>query len=49
MLKWAKRVIALLLLPFCVGAAEALWKVIRASGSADTIWVGLLAGALAGW
>lgn len=46
MLKWAKRVIALLLLPFCVGAAEALWKVIRASGSADTIWVGLLAGAL---
>jgi hypothetical protein len=43
--KWVKMVIALLLLPICVGAAQALWMVIQRSGSADITWVPLLAGA----
>lgn len=43
--KWLKTIIAVLLLPACLGAAEALWRVIEASGSADTTWVPLLAGA----
>ncbi len=46
MRKWCKTIIALLLLPACVGAAAALWKVLQASGSADTTWVPFLAGAL---
>jgi len=44
--KWLKTVIAVLLLPPCVGALRALWLVIRASGQADTIWVAVLAGAV---
>jgi hypothetical protein len=43
--KWSKLVIAILLLPFCAGAAMALARVLRASGSADTTWVPALAGA----
>jgi len=43
--KWCKFIIAVLLLPLCVGAIEALWRVLRHSGDASTIWVGLLAGA----
>lgn len=43
--KWIKFIIAILLLPACVGAAQALWMVIRASGSADLTWVPMLAGA----
>ena len=39
-----KLIIAILLLPFCVGAASALWMVLRASGPADTTWVPILAG-----
>jgi hypothetical protein len=38
-------IIAILLLPICVGAGQALWMVIQHSGSADTTWVPLLAGA----
>lgn len=38
--------IAILLLPVCVGAARALWMVIQRSGSADTTWVPFLAGAV---
>lgn len=45
MLKWCKTIIAILLLPVCAGAVEALWRVLRASGGADTTWVPLLAGA----
>jgi hypothetical protein len=45
MLKWAKMIIAIALLPICLGAAQALWMVIQRSGSADTTWVPLLAGA----
>jgi hypothetical protein len=44
--KWAKTLIAVVLLPICYGAAVALWKVIRVSGSADTTWVPMLAGAV---
>ena len=44
MLKWLKAAVAALLLPVCFGAALALWKVIRACGSADTTWVPMLAG-----
>jgi hypothetical protein len=43
--KWVKLLVALALLPLCFGAARALWMVIRSSGSADTTWVPLLAGA----
>ena len=46
--KWVKMIIAVLLLPVCVGAAQALWMVIQHSGSADTTWVPLLGGA-ASW
>ena len=44
-LKWIKFFVAILLLPVCAGAAMALWKVLCASGSADMVWVPLLAGA----
>ncbi|MFM2295365.1 MAG: hypothetical protein RLZZ350_1778 [Verrucomicrobiota bacterium] len=43
--KWVKTIIALLLLPACVGEAQALWRVVRASGDATTTWVALGAGA----
>jgi hypothetical protein len=43
--KWVKLIAAILLLPVCVGAAWALWLVLRMSGSADTTWVPLIAGA----
>jgi hypothetical protein len=43
--KWIKFVFALLMLPVCLGAGSALWKVLRASGTADTTWVPMLAGA----
>ncbi len=44
MSKWVKRIVAILLLPVCFGAGSALWKVVSASGSADTTWVPMLAG-----
>lgn len=43
--KWIKFIIAVLLLPVCAGAAQALWRVLYASYGADTVWVPLLAGA----
>jgi hypothetical protein len=43
--KWCKLILAVLLLPLCVGAVSALWKVLAASGNADTIWVAILSGA----
>jgi len=43
--KWCKTLIGVLLLPVCVGAAAALWRVLQASGEADTTWVPFLAGA----
>lgn len=44
--KWAKFVIALLLLPVCGGAALAVVRVVRASSGADTVWVVLAGGAI---
>ena len=43
--KWAKLIIAILLLPVCFGAGRTLWMVMRACGSADTTFVPILAGA----
>jgi hypothetical protein len=42
--KWVKTIIAVLLLPLCVGMAKALFMVLRGSGQADTTWVVTLAG-----
>ena len=47
--KWAKTILAILLLPFCWGAVRALGRVIAASGQADTVWVALLGGAGCWW
>lgn len=44
--KWCKFILAVLLLPACVGAAQSLGRVLRASGDADTVWVALAAGAI---
>jgi hypothetical protein len=43
--KWVKAIVAVLLLPVCLGAAKALWLVLKRSGDADTIWVATIAGA----
>ena len=43
--KWCKSIVAILLLPLCIGAVSALRMVLRESGSADTIWVACLSGA----
>lgn len=43
--KWIKFIIAVLLLPVCAGAARALWVVLCAGRSADSVWVPLLGGA----
>src|SRR5258708_2685433 len=40
-----KFIIAILLLPVCIGAARALWPVLVAGSGADIVWVPLLAGA----
>jgi hypothetical protein len=38
-------IFGILLLPVCVGAVKALWRVLQVSGQVDTIWVPVLAGA----
>lgn len=43
--KWLKFLFAILLLPVCAGAAVALWRVMRASGSADAVFIPMVAGA----
>jgi hypothetical protein len=43
--KWCKTILALLLLPVCIGAGWALWLVLKASGQADTFWVAAGSGA----
>jgi hypothetical protein len=43
--KWLKLVIAILLLPACIGAASALSRVVSAAGNAQTFWVALVGGA----
>lgn len=47
--KWSKAALAVCLLPVCFGLAEALWRVVRASGKADTVWAATLAGAACWW
>jgi len=43
--KWIKFIIAVLLLPVCVGAVRTVSVTLRAGYGADTVWVPLLAGA----
>jgi hypothetical protein len=43
--KWCKSIIAILLLPVCLGAVRALWMVLRASGQETTIWAAVASGA----
>ena len=45
MLKWLKLIIAICLLPFCIGAASALGRVVSVAGNAHTFWVALMGGA----
>jgi hypothetical protein len=44
-LKWFKAILAVLLLPVCVGAAWALVLVFQATGNAESFWVATLSGA----
>lgn len=46
--KWFKTVVAVGLLPFCVGATHSLARVCAATRQADRFWVAVFAGA-AGW
>lgn len=41
--------LAILLLPFCVGAGMAFWRVLQTGGHSETIWVPALAGAACWW
>lgn len=43
--KWAKTIVAVLLLPLCAGAVVALLRVLRATGGAEAFWVTFLGGA----
>jgi hypothetical protein len=43
--KWLKFIFAVLLLPFCIGAAKALGRTLSFTGRAETIWIAVLAGA----
>lgn len=43
--KWVKMLVAIALLPLCIGAGRALWMIFQHAGSWDTTWVPLLAGA----
>lgn len=49
MLKAGKALVAILLLPVCVGAGWALWRVMQESGHAESIWVATLSGAACWW
>jgi hypothetical protein len=42
--KWCKTILAILLLPVCVGGGWALGLVLQKSEHADTLWVALLSG-----
>jgi hypothetical protein len=42
--KRVKTIIALLLVPLCIGAVKALFAVLSRSGQAETIWVALIGG-----
>lgn len=47
--KWVKFIVALFLLPVCAGGGMALWRVLQASGQADTFWVAVGGGAACWW
>jgi hypothetical protein len=47
MAKVLKMIVGLLLLPLCVGAASALWRILQALGGTDKIWVPVAVGAAA--
>jgi hypothetical protein len=44
--KWIKFIIAVMLLPVCVGAGMTLWRVMQACGSSDLTLVPVVGGAL---
>ncbi len=43
--KWLKFVLAVLLLPSCLGAIRTLWRLLNVSGGAENFWVVFIAGA----
>ena len=43
--KWVKTILAICLLPFCIGAVQALFRVLAQTGQADTLWVAMAGGA----
>ncbi len=43
--KWAKTIVAVLLLPLCAGAIVALLRAMRATGGSESFWVAFLGGA----
>jgi hypothetical protein len=43
--KWAKMIVAILLLPVCLGTAEAVWMAVTHAGAATQVWMPMLAGA----
>jgi hypothetical protein len=45
MAKWIKLIIGIVLLPFCLGELLAVFRVMEATGAADTVWVAFGAGA----
>jgi len=49
MLRWLKRVGAILLLPSCAGLFHALLRVVSASGDSSSFWIVFLAGAACWW
>ena len=45
MARWVKLAVAVMLLPLCIGVGDALVRVLRVMGGADTVWVPFVAGA----
>jgi hypothetical protein len=43
--KWVKLLLGILLLPVCLGAAQALWRVLFATAGMERVWLPVLAGA----
>jgi hypothetical protein len=44
--KWCKTILAIVLLPVCLGAISTLWQVLQHSGDGETVWVAALSGAI---
>lgn len=43
--KWLKMIVAILLLPICLGTAEAVWIALTHAGGMTQVWMPMLAGA----